>query len=306
MPDVHSPGYVEAVRAESANGYVAVLPTSDTTLIALSDPGARYIDKGALQAGAAAAGLPFPPTEAFAGGPELLEAADRLEYPVIVKPAVGKPPRRANCPSDIRRWWATSGHTLLVQPFLTDPITTVNGVLWEGRLAGVAHQRYLRVWPPDAGMALAAVTVEEDRRLEERVLALMEGYTGIFEVELCGPYLLDVNARVYGSVMLAAKAGANLPGVYCSLRRGKRVPQVRARPGVFYRWLEADIRYAFTGLRSGRLSLMQAARILRPVRGAAHGGPESLTDPGPMLARLKYAIRTGGWGRGHAGLLSRP
>jgi predicted ATP-grasp superfamily ATP-dependent carboligase len=303
-PDVHTEGYVEAIERELARGpYLAVLPTSDTTLIALGDPGARYIDKQALAPHAAAAGLPFPPTEMFPTGAELLEAADRLEYPVIVKPAVGKPPLRAGGPMDLRVW-ANRTNALLVQPFLSQPIRTINAVAWDGRLAAVAHQRYLRTWPPEAGMALAAVTTPPDLDLEERAVALMRGYTGIFEIEMCGPYLLDVNARVYGSVTLAAKAGANLPGIYCDLLRGRRMPLIRARPGAFYRWLEADIRYVLAGMRSGRIGVRGAIDLLRPRAGTAHGGPESLTDLGPLMARARYVVQTGGWGHGHAGLLS--
>src|SRR5207249_1841717 len=100
-------------------------------------------------------------------------------------------------------------------------------------------------------------------------------------------------------------AGANLPGIYCDLLRGARVEGVvRARPGAFYRWLEADLRYVAAGLRSRRLSPADAIRLLRPRRHAAHGGPESITDPGPMVARLRYVLRTGGWSRGHTGLLA--
>ena len=231
IPDVHSPGYRESIKAEIDRlAYVAVLPTSDTTLIALDDPGASFVDKESLFERAEAAGLGFPPSEVFASGLALVEAAGRFDYPVIVKPAVGKPPRRADGPEDVA-WWRPKTARLIVQPFLTEPIRTVNGVMWEGRLAAVAHQRYLRVWPPDAGMALAAETIEPDEGLEERVVSFLEGYSGIFELELCGPYLLDVNARVYGSVMLAVKAGANLPAIYCDLLRGRPLGLVRARPG---------------------------------------------------------------------------
>jgi hypothetical protein len=113
-----------------------------------------------------------------------------------------------------------------------------------------------------------------------------------------------VNARVYGSVMLAVRAGANLPGIWCDVLRGKPPPRmIRAKPGAFYRWLEADLRYVAEGLRSRRLSPYAALRLLWPRRNTAHGGPESLSDPGPMLARLRYVLRTGGWSHGHRGLV---
>ncbi len=305
MPNVHSTGYAEAIRAELARRpYLTVFATSDTALVSLGEPGARFVNKAALAARADGVGLPFPPTEVYPDGKSLLAAGNDLTYPVLVKPAVGKPPRRADRPEDLEIW-AGRPNALLVQPYLREPIRTVNAVIWEGRAAAVAHQRYLRTWPPEAGMALAAVTTDPDLDVEERMLGLMEGFTGIVELELCGPYLLDVNARVYGSVMLAVKAGANLPGIYCDLLRGARLDHtIRARPGAFYRWLEADLRYVAAGLRSKRITPSAAVRLLRPRRNAAHGGPESLTDPGPMLARLRYVVRTGGWSRGHEGLFA--
>jgi hypothetical protein len=305
VPDVHTAGYVEAVREELARGpYLTMLATSDTALIALGAPGAHLIDKGRLQTAAQTAGLPFPPTEVFATGKELLAAAHRLSYPVIVKPAVGKPPLRAGGPGDLA-FWAGRTNPLLVQPYLTQPIHTMGGVMWRDRLAAVVHQRYLRTWPPEAGMALAAETIEPDLELEAKAVTLLQGFEGVFELELSGGYLFDVNPRVYGSIMLSVRAGANLVGVYCDLLRGEAVPFIRGRPGAFYRWLEADVRYVASGLVRRRLGVREAAGMLRPRWRTAHGGPESLSDPGPLAARFRYALTTGGWGTGHQGLFKR-
>jgi hypothetical protein len=302
LPDVHSPGYVEAVREELArNPYVCLLATSDTAVIALRQPGAELIDKVVLQAAVADAGLSFPPTRVFDTGDELLDGAGELEYPVLVKPAVGKPPRRASSPADLTVW-AGRPDALVVQPYLQDPMRTVNGVMHGGRLRAVVHQRYLRTWPPEAGMALAAVTTGPDEELEARVATLLRNHEGIFEVELCGPYVLDVNPRVYGSVMLSVAAGANLVGIHADLAAGRDVPFTRGRPGAFYRWLEADLRHVARGLRGGSMTLGQAVATLRPRPGAAHGGAEGLKDPGPMIKRIRYATRTGGWANDHQGL----
>src|SRR5439155_20067813 len=102
----------------------------------------------------------------------------------------------------------------------TGGIRSLAGVAWRGRLVGTVHQRFLRTWPPDCGMASAAVTVEPDLGLEERILALIDGYEGIFQADLAGPYLLDFNPRVYASLPLAVAAGVNLVRVWCDLLRG--------------------------------------------------------------------------------------
>jgi hypothetical protein len=155
------------------------------------------------------------------------------------------------------------------------------------------HQRYLRLWPPEAGMSSAAETVEPDIASEEAVVRLLAHYEGVFQAQFAGPYLLDINPRVYGSFPLAVKAGANLVGIYCDLLRGLEASLVRARPNVFYRWLDGDLRNVRWAVKNGRMSLIDAARALRPRPGAAHS-VESLTDPGPILARLMARLRGGG------------
>jgi hypothetical protein len=142
-------------------------------------------------------------------------------------------------------------------------------------------------------MACAAETIPPDLELERRMTDLLEGYTGIFEADLADGLLLDVNLRPYASLSLALKAGVNVVGIYCDLLRGARPPVARPRPGVFYRWLDADLRHAFTGVRAGRLSMLDAARMLRPRPGTARGGPESLSDPRPMLIRAAHVFRRG-------------
>ena len=287
VPPVDEPGYAEAVRAELTRlPYLTVLPSSDRSLLALGAPVLALVDKSMLPERARAVGIPMPPTEVFDGAGGLLAAANRLPYPVVVKPAFGHGAGRADRPYDLGRWAETQGR-LVVQPYLTDGLRSIAGVVWRGRLAAVVHQRFLRTWPPAAGMACAAETVEPDRGLEELMTHLLDGFEGIFQADLAGRYLLDLNPRVYASLSLAMSARANLVGIWCDLLRGREVEFVRGRPRVFYRWLDADLRYAASGLRHGRLSLREALGV-RPRFRTARGGPESMADPGPMLARLRY------------------
>jgi hypothetical protein len=120
---------------------------------------------------------------------------------------------------------------------------------------------------------------------------LLSDYDGIFMAELRGDYLLDLNLRIYASLALATRAGANLPKIYCDLLRGESVDFIRARPGVFYRWLDGDVRCVIWAAYRRRLTPREALKALMPRRGAAHGGPESLTDPRPMLARMGQGLQ---------------
>ncbi|MGH8897461.1 MAG: ATP-grasp domain-containing protein [Egibacteraceae bacterium] len=289
-PAVSSPEYGDAVRAELVDReYLAVLPTSDAALRALSPSMEYLLDKRLLDTYARAAGLPGPPTQAFATAAALRQSAGRLTYPVVVKPTTKRyEARRIDSGAELAQPLPDDG-PVLVQPYLSGGMIAVGGVAWRGRLVAAVHQRYLRTWPVDCGGASFAVTVAPDLKLEERLVRLLTGYDGIFMAQLAEGHLLDLNPRVYGSMPLAAKAGANLVGVYCDLLKGV-VPAhepLRARPGVYYRWLEGDLKHLAHARRHGQTGLWATLAALRPRLGAAHG-PESLRDPRPMLARLRY------------------
>ena len=153
-----------------------------------------------------------------------------------------------------------------------------------------AHARWLRMWKIGVGNAAAAETTAPDPILEARLLELLDGYDGVFNAQFIGPHLLDVHARVYGTHPLAVAGGVNLIASFCDLLQGRDVPERRARPGAFFRWIEGDLRHVWSALRAGRMSPSEALDALRPRRGAAHS-TESLTDPGPMLARLGFGAR---------------
>ncbi|MDQ4144907.1 MAG: ATP-grasp domain-containing protein, partial [Actinomycetota bacterium] len=296
VPPVGTPGYAEAVQAELAERYLTVLPASDAALLALGAPVDHLVDKVLLAQGAARAGLQMPPSRAFASTEALLSNAEGLDYPIVLKPSV----KTTASPSYARRVVsaaelssaAVGGGPFVVQPYISDYLHAVAGIAWKGELVAALHQRYLRTWPRDCGVACAAQTVEPDENLEGHLVRLLDGYNGIFQAQFAGNYLLDLNPRVYGSLPLAVAAGVNLPGLYCALVSGKRVAPVRARTGVFFRWIEGDLRHAWSAIRERDKKVTDILRDLRPHRRTAHS-TESFTDPGPMLSRLLYAL----WGR---------
>jgi predicted ATP-grasp superfamily ATP-dependent carboligase len=217
-----------------------------------------------------------------------VQAAEDLQFPSILKPAISTyPARLVRSRSELEAVAHRAG-PLVVQPFLAENLRAMAGVLWDGSLVAVVHQRYLRTWPGECGTACAAQTVGPDLQLEERLLRLLDGYEGIFQAQLAGDSLLDLNPRVYGSLPLAVAAGANLPAIYCDLLAGKEVRPVRAGPGVFYRWIEGDLRHVAWAVRAGRMGLGAALLALRPRRRAAHS-TEWLRDPMPVVARLRHA-----------------
>jgi predicted ATP-grasp superfamily ATP-dependent carboligase len=297
VPAAGDPAYPVAIRqAMDAGSFLTVLPSSDVALLALDAPVRHLVDKEQLAGTARAAGFAVPPSATFGSGAELVAAAGSLAYPVVVKAATKGPGSltaayRADRPADIHGA-ANGDGPLVVQPFVFDPMWAVSGVVWNGRVVASVRQRYLRTWPSDCGTASAAVTVEADLALERRLPSLLAPYEGVFQVQFAGRFLIDVNPRIYGSLPLAVAAGANLPGLWCGLIAGDvDVGTVRrGRPGVRYRWIEGDARNLVEAVRRRALAPSAAAKRLRPHPGTAHS-TESLGDPGPMVARLGYAVR---------------
>ena len=294
VPRAGEVGYAASLRRQIGRGYLTLLPASDAALLALEAPAARLVDKVVLEEEARRAGIATPPSFVATSRDELMALAGKLEYPVVVKPSVKhtivakNSARRVHSSAALAQIQVDT--PLIIQPYIQDPLRAVCGVMWKGELAAVVHQHYERTWPDDCGTASAAVTTAPDLILEERIEQLLAGHDGIFQAQLAGNYLLDLNPRVYGSMPLAVAAGVNLPAIVCDLIRGEEPQLLRAREGVFYRWIEGDVRHALNAFRTKGVSAMKALKMLSPHRGTAHS-TESLADPRPMLKRLRHAAR---------------
>jgi hypothetical protein len=297
-PEVADPAYRDAVaELRSRHRFDVVLPASDAALLALGWPGAPLVDKAEVARRAARAGFPRIPEELYETGAALLDRAQQLSYPVVVKPVNRRSSHdptawRADRPADLGP--ARDAGPVVVQRFLTDPLRAVAGVIWNGRLRAAVHQGYLRTWPPDCGVACAAVTVAPDHTLEGRLPALLEGYDGIFQVQLLGDHVIDINPRVYGSMPLAVRAGVNLPDITCRLSCGTGADLgtelLRAQVGTAYRWVEGDLKHLRDAVRRGAMSRRQALRAAAPHRGVAHGDV-AIDDPVPLLVRAWHLSR---------------
>ncbi|MGH2700400.1 MAG: hypothetical protein ACRDJ2_01360, partial [Actinomycetota bacterium] len=290
VPRVSDPGYAESVRAElDEHPYLTFLPVNDEALLALDQPVGHLLDKQQLVQRGEAAGFAALSTRTFESPSQLMAEAEELDYPIVVKPVIrDRRAFRLDSAPQLRKAALVAG-PMLVQPFIDESIRTLGGVMWKGDLVAAVHQRWLRIWPPQCGQASAVVTTSPDKELEARIVALLDGYDGVFHVQLLGPYLMDVHPRPYGLQTLALAAGVNLAGIWCDLLSGRRVTPVRAPAGFFYRWLAGDLRHMRWALRERRLGLPAVAGALRPRRKTAHG-TESLRDPGPTLARIRFHL----------------
>jgi predicted ATP-grasp superfamily ATP-dependent carboligase len=303
--------------------YAVLLPATDAALLAVSsrrdrlEPHVRLglpsheavqaaTDKIALDAAARAAGLETPDTIVCHSRSDGAAAARRLGLPLVIKPRRtafedgGAVRQRGSAmiadEAALERALDDFGTPFLLQRAIPGDVYSVAGVTTpEDGVVAFAMSRYLRTWPQRAGNVAFAETVEPPAGLREQVGRLLGelSWHGIFELELMRSddgafHAIDLNPRLYGSLAHATRAGAPLAVVFCDWALGKQVRRAEARPGVRYRWEDADARHAIASLRERRFG--DALAALRPHRDVAHAHFR-LDDPGPLAARALLLAR---------------
>ena len=302
--------WLEAVNsAIDSGGYELVLPAGDDKLLALSaqrdrlratlpcPPHAsvlRAVDKLSLYEATLAAGFAAPRTTIFTE--DLLR---EWSFPAIVKARVhGATPERieATVATDVAEAKSAAericrkGGIPLLQERVAGRLIAFTVVMDEdGRCIACVAQAAERTWPVDAGVSTRAMTQEVDSEMSVKALRLLRdlGWTGIAQLQFIAdagsePHLIDLNARLYGSLALAVAAGANLPAIWAGSAIGETPAEpVLGRAGVRYQWLEGDLR---AGAARGR-GLSSFVDSLRYARGARHTVWDR-HDPLPTLASL--------------------
>ena len=296
--------------------YSALIPGSDASLLAISDYRGRLepltrlglpprdavrksLDKLSLFRVAAVAGLPPPQSLSCAHRSEAAAAAATLGYPVVLKPArsfsrSGEGLRQqavvvVEDAAALAQAIARYEPPFIVQRFQHGRFLSCTGVIADGRLLALTTSRVPRLWPPVAGMHTFSETVAVPSGLADRVCALLDAleWQGIFQLQMLerddGRFsVIDLNPRVFASITLDVRAGANLAAVWCDWLLGGRPTPVIARPGFRYRWEEGELCHLMWHLRRGRLRA--GAAVLVPHRRVAHAWFR-ITDPGPLFAR---------------------
>ena len=311
-------GFIAAVaEAVERVGYEVVFGAGEAEVVALSarrdEIGAvvpyaadevvqRALDKADLEAAAVRAGIALPPTLALA------EVRDP-SAPVVVKARRHAAPERRGAPPRIDTnvvFGAAAAHRRvaqiqadgaepIVQPFLAGDLVAYSAVAdRDSQVAADSMQVAARIWPRHAGASCRARTVPVDGDIAagaQRLFASL-GWFGLAELQFIvpaddTPRLIDFNGRFYGSLALAVAAGANLPAVWAALATHRPVARVRARPGVRYQWLEADLRFALSGPADRRLR--GVGNALAFALTAQHSLLD-VRDPAPGATRLRHIV----------------
>jgi predicted ATP-grasp superfamily ATP-dependent carboligase len=325
------------VRAAHDHRIELIVPVTDEVILALrhrraelpvrcqvaipDDAAARVAnDKAATIDLAASLGIPVPHGLLGESPAAIRAAAERLSYPVVLKPVTSRvlgetggvrqhAVTYALDRLDLERTLAALGDiAVLVQSYWSGEGQGVELLLDHGRPVAAFQHRRLREVPVTGGasslresMALDPVLFEHAARLlgalDFHGLAMVE-----FRVGPDGPALMEVNGRVWGSLPLAVAAGMDFPARLVDLYRADATPN-GSRPtatetgyatGVRARNLELDLVWIGSVLRGSDRSSIDPYPPRRAALGAIadllspriHDDILSWSDPAPGAAEL--------------------
>jgi predicted ATP-grasp superfamily ATP-dependent carboligase len=167
-------------------------------------------------------------------------------------------------------------------------------------IATFAHRR-LREKPPSGGVSVLreSIAVEPDRlsRVEQILDAV--GFEGVAMAELRvegeDAWLMEFNARLWGSVQLAIDAGVDFPKLLLAAHTGQPPPSPPTfRTGIRLRWLLGDLDHALLLARGaqnteGRSGLGEALRVLlKPAGPACRWEVLRAGDPLPFVHEMRH------------------
>lgn len=256
-----------------------VFPTSEAAIMACSQyhddlecaaivPGARDIQiafsKANTLAVAASLGITIPTTVCISDTGSLSRRTLDLSFPVVIKSVSSEVVRGAKTQTSgktvyVFDWDAliaevqarvTAGQQVLLQEFIDGYGVGISGLFDQGRPVALLAHRRLRESNPLGGPSALAETIELEPRLVEATTAIMRriAFTGPAMVEYRinrkshEPYVMEINGRFWGTVLLAPAAGLDLPYLYWKMLNGLEIRQeeTRYQIGVKGRYLVGD------------------------------------------------------------------
>lgn len=263
-------------------------------------------DKRATVDLAASLGIPVPESVPAETREATRSAADRLGYPVVLKPMTSRIRGEtggvqqyavdyALDPAGLERALARLGDVgMLVQRFWPGEGQGVELLLDHGRPVAAFQHRRLREVPVTGGASSLRESVPLDPSLFAYSAELLGalGFHGLAMVEFRvgpeGPVLMEINGRVWGSLPLAVAAGMDFPARLVDLYT--QPSSVDGSPGSGW-WTSAVATDYATGIRARNLELdlvwigsvlrgsRRASIVPGPRRRAALGAIRDLVDP---------------------------
>jgi predicted ATP-grasp superfamily ATP-dependent carboligase len=163
------------------------------------------------------------------------------------------------------------GQSVLVQEFIDGYGVGVSGLFSEGVPVALLAHRRIRESDPTGGPSAVAETIELEPHLSNPTVALFEaiGFTGPAMAEYKvdrrsgKAYLMEINGRFWGSVLLASAAGLDLPYLLWKMLNG-----IEISPG------EKHYR---VGVR-GRNLIGDSKSLMLSLKGKPAGWPGEMAD----------------------------
>lgn len=261
-------------------------------------------------------GIPTPVTHDLSSEKNLSIALEDLSYPVVLKPS--RSPRQYDPHwTNMSVRYASSAEelraivrTLEIAP--DQPVLAQQYVTGEGRgvfalydrgkpLCFFSHRR-VRERPPSGGVSVLSESVPVDpylRDLTQRILDTLSWH-GVamaeFRVSSDGtPYLLEINARFWGSLQLAIDAGIDFPWLLYQLATGEAINSTpNYAIGVRSRWLLGDLDHLYLTLMSRTTPTEKwwtLARFLALVQSGTRFDVNRWDDLKPFLLECRRYFR---------------
>ena len=266
-------------------GVAVVLPATEPAMLALLDrrqtlepavvpfgsPEAfrALSDKARVTEAARTIGLPVPHQRLLADAAP--EEAAGMTFPLVVKPSrstvasgnqlLEQSVSHVASHSELRRVLQSlpeAAFPVLLQERISGPGMGIFLLRWNGEPRAVFAHRRIREKPPSGGVSVYRESVEADPDLVARSEELLErfGWSGVAMVEYKRdadtgvPYVMEVNARLWGSLQLAVDAGVDFPRLLVEAALGAPAPTSPGyRTGVRCRWWWGDVDHLIARLR---------------------------------------------------------
>lgn len=272
----------------------------------------RISDKTAAATLSRELGLELPEGSEARNADEALEVARHLGWPVILKPAHSvlieedesrRKTRvvRVRDTEELRAVWPiVSGRgAALVQRIVPGWGEGLFLLRWGGQTRAVFAHRRLREKPPAGGISVLRESIAVDPERQRRVEAALDhaGFDGVamaeFKTNGRRAWLMEFNARLWGSLQLAIDAGVDFPRLLVEAALARPAgPSPSFSVGVRSRWLLGDLDHAIALTRGhvapdGSTGLSAALSVLlRPAGPRCRWEVLRRDDPRPFLREI--------------------
>jgi predicted ATP-grasp superfamily ATP-dependent carboligase len=220
-------------------------------------------DKYALFKLAISLGLPVPETHFIAQPTDVDTVLDLIQFPVVLKPArsrifsnngwIDTTVAFANSSDELKtlvnQHIYFRDYPFMIQSFIKGIGQGLFALYKEGEPVCFFSHKRIKEKPPEGGASVLSESVEATPAMLHSATTLLnhvdwEGVAMVeFKVSPDGtPYLMEINARFWGSLQLAIDSGVDFPYLLYQVYSGEDIkPLVDYKKGIKLRWLFGDL-----------------------------------------------------------------